>query len=207
MGLQDISYLREKKNVNLGIGVKVLRNDSSVMESSVVQPGLYSSEEALLRAFKELDACREILADVSLHHVYNHVTIKVKNIPLLFGITGHLAVMLGWVSHPITDVLWFEPNKIYVSPSRVDTFRLEPKFAYIYTIIVSSSIVGDVYAPLLRIFPTEKEHISFRHVQYISISQAHHLNTILLRIKDETGRDITLVSNSTPTITLHVKRS
>ncbi|RLJ22858.1 hypothetical protein DJ031_00125, partial [bacterium endosymbiont of Escarpia laminata] len=80
---------------------------------------------------------------------------------------------------------------------------------YVYTDIVESRVVGDVYAPLLRNISVYGTHGSitsetFDRVQYVKLLR-HQFDTVEVDIRDDFGQPIPFEQGKL-VVTLHIRR-
>ena len=88
-------------------------------------------------------------------------------------------------------------------------FRRGFESLYVYSSIVEPRIVGDKFAPLLRIVPVTGSHgemvtARFDHVQYIPVL-SREFGSVETEIRDDTGQPVPFERGKV-TVTLHFRR-
>jgi hypothetical protein len=115
---------------------------------------------------------------------------------------------MGFDSVDNKNILRIRPMPITIQ-GRYPQLKYRTPALYIYSDIIEDVLVGDVERPLLRAVgidgimgqTTSKE---FLHLHYKPVKKGY-INSILIEIKDDTGRDIDFTSGKT-ICTLHFRR-
>lgn len=169
----------------------------------IVQPGYYSTIEALLQAIKT--AIDDVKTRNNFKFTYNkisrRVTIEMKNnYEIIFNVG--LAAMLGL--KPMHRL-----GKTVTSENIVD-LEGAVRFLYVYSDVVQAQIVGDSHVPLIRIIPVEgkeSDHVTARFIspQYLQVSRKQ-FETIEVNIKQDNGEKVPFQSGRV-LVTLHFRRA
>lgn len=135
----------------------------------------------------------------------NRTCCYMTQLPRAIELAGRWEVGLAEIHYPLT----FGPT-----PSSQDTQPVIPAYQmFVYCDLVEPRIVGDVYAPLLRVIqacPTRKAIHGETEIKILS--PPHYLplmitnfRTIEINIRDHTGEAVPF-AYGTLTVTLHFKR-
>ena len=216
--LKEIHYPHSWCNVTEGdteISIWCYTTNNRGVTKSVLklEPGYYGSNEEFARCIEEtVHSAMGMFPDAWKQKF--KVTPETHTGKLIFEIPPRITIAFN---EKLGSILGFDPpNQQLVGATHTPTHR--PKHPtiinvvdvlYVYSDVVSSSLVGDAIVPLLRMVPVVGRRGGMSHVEYINpvyypvVKQ--NFSTIEIYITDSAGRKIHFRQGGT-TIMLHFRR-
>lgn len=235
VGVQGISYTRSWFNVTKEAGVRVVKDDGSIYSSpSKIKPGFYPSEASLVTAvncalegmwtffMRKNTTLPSIVFDPISRRV--SVTMGKSNYAKLYlEMDEEISDILGLkyeYQKEFYDVSEMNPEDVHIQRSRIkgvtNSFRHYDLHAgvrsiFLYSNIVSNSIVGSQLTSLLKVvpIPSEKQfgdqvNLDFNPIEYQPVNTTY-LQDISISLLDDSGRVIPFKFGRT-IVKLHFKR-
>ena len=180
---------------------EALRYISENTKNFRIEPGYYTP--SLLKDALNDNFYKELKTDADIR-------VKYDNASQLFTIITkrHSVHLTDYLSR----LMGYEGGEFYLGEGihpggYVD---MEPIHSlYVYCDLIEPRVVGDVFAPLLRLVPVSGKHgdtitVRYENVHYLPL-QRKQFSTIEIDIKDHTGKNIPF-ERGTLNVTLHFKR-
>ena len=173
--------------------------DMPILEAAV-RPGYYPDIKSLVTAMNSLIGDKR-----KLKLSYNRHTRKVK-VDLSKGVKL-------WLTQPYASILGFGETTL-ISESMESSYAADINIArgnlFVYSDVVEPQILGDVFAPLLRIVQTQGKEgslitKSFQNPLYVPVGK-RKFDSVEISIRDDTGAKVPFCSGRS-ICTLHFKRS
>lgn len=220
-GLSELQFHKSWYNItNSWIKIKT----QSKISELILQDGFYDKPETLIGALNEIADIRDDFhGEKIIKFEYNQVQRSCKLLLRAYEIeelefSPNLSRVLGYTDVELITSLKFLEQRypkntgevIWVFIPASDSLRLFTIFnLMLYTDIVSSSIVSNVEAPLLRVVPVQGEHwqyqcMSFQRIQYLPLSKTS-ISSISVYIYTDYGEAIPFRDGKT-VVTLDIRR-
>ena len=190
VGLLEIQYPHSWHNMTEIDGFISIKNTNNGEKYLVkLQPGYYKSVSVLVKELQ--DTLTDVVAD-TLTLIYSPISESVA----LTVVSGVRII----ISDYLAKILGLETEYLNVSKDPVTTYNgtrvLSPTIdaLYIYCNVVEPHIIGDCFAPVLRIVPVSGENgdivvKTYEKPHYFPIKR-RAFDTIEIDIRDATGRKI-----------------
>lgn len=186
VALTEISYPRTWNNVKEDSTIRIWSTDAKTLETLVVIP-----KGSFLSIYDFLEILR--FTDNSIKFTY---TASLKRVAIFMdhnytiNIPGDIAVMLGFTLDPKKN---FVVTESILAPYIVD-MDAGLHSVFVYSDVVTNTIVGDSKAPLLRIISAkgkdgETVDTEFSRPHYMPVASSE-IQTIEINIMDELGNPI-----------------
>lgn len=220
VGVQGISYTKSWFNVTKDSKLKILRDDgASYVSPRLIKAGHYPNESALVGAIADsLDGMwsyfrrkETTLPAIEFNHITRRVHIttgKNSNFILYLELEEELSEILGLkydYESEYYDVIEATPDEIKIQHLRIkgeaNSFRHYDLSAgvrsiFLYSNIVSNSIVGSKLTSLLKVVPIPSEahfgdqiNLDFNPIEYQKLN-TNTLQDISIALFDDTGSQI-----------------
>ena len=233
VGVQGISYTKSWFNLTKDSRVHILRDDGTrYAGTAVIKAGYYSDEELIVDTVNKVLGTMTIYFRMSKTELpsisFNKITRRVEIINgyteshnLFLELEEELCEMLGITIDFSKEFYEVEnPETVTIMKNRIkgvsNSFRHYDLHAglrtiFLYSNIVSESIVGSKYTNLLKVVPIppekrfgEQVDIDFSHIEYQSVNTTS-LQKISISLFDDSGREIPFKFGRT-IVKLHFKK-
>lgn len=184
VGLAEISYVRSWPTVSPAAVFEYLA-DGKKRHSFTISEGYYEDIGTLLNyIYERMSDEGRSNVQITLNPRNNKIVVRLRNNAIVNWKDVQLARILG-----IKDKTHDQPaqkGQLQISN------RLGPSALFIYTDIVSNSIVGDSNVPLLRVVPVDGEHgeaitRTFDRMHYVPL-RMNMFETIEVNISRDSGQ-------------------
>lgn len=235
VGVQGISYTKSWFNVTKDSKVRIIKDDgSSYVSTNLFRAGYYSNEESII---KQINYCLEGIysylrkKDTTLPMIEFNPTTRRVHVTngkcstgyLYLELEEELSEILGLkynYEREFYDVIGSKPEETQIQQIRIkgtaNSFRHYDlsggiRSIFLYSNIVSNSIVGSKYTSLLKVVPIppkikfgEQVDIDFNPIEYQPVN-TNALQDISLSLFDDTGKQIPFKFGRT-IVKLHFKK-
>lgn len=236
VGVQGISYTKSWFNVTKDSKVKIVKDDGATCVSpKEIKAGYYPSEESIIRAitycldgmysyFRKKDT---VLPTIEFNQITRRVHVtngKNANSILYLELAEELSEILGLkydYEREFYDVIEATPDEVKIQQIRIkgmaNSFRHYDLSAgvrsiFLYSNIVSNSIVGSRLTSLLKVVPIpshtkfgDQVNIDFNPIEYQRLN-TNSLQDIAISLFDDTGNQIPFKFGRT-IVKLHFKQN
>ena len=204
-----LSWYNLEKEYHFIEAVKTRGDDQNALQivelkKIAVKSGIYMNGNLLVQHLNKQLKIFQFMTRFGYHPISNKISIKIPRAEKIY-LSAKLMVTLGFTKH----VLHGSNNDKFGSAC-LDLF-LNMENIYVYSDIIKFSLVGNIYAPLLRIVPHEKKrvvgeyrNIQFQHQYYLPLN-TQNINQIGIFLYDNQGELIKFKSGKV-TVVLHFRK-